>query len=241
MKAAIVILLPLVLYGSSFGQTTMSGKATTSGTCSPATTGNNNTYYFHYCGSDPEQGKKMEEILNKILLNQDMAAANAKLDEILRIVSTLGPPPARVVKKKDGEAAVEILKTAKPGASVSFTYIGSTDDPEISPYFGQIKNMFVAGGWQIVGMNTIGEQTIDVNGAISHGEGFSCIVNSGSEAGAIAKRAMEAAGLACGTGSATMGGFMRPGRGVPGQSGYAPPPPPPDVSISVGTRIMPQR
>ncbi|WP_348262821.1 hypothetical protein P8935_23895 [Telmatobacter sp. DSM 110680] len=82
-----VFLLLLILCAHGFTQTPSSGSAKTSGKCSPATTGNNNTYYFKYCGGDPEQGKKVVDLLNRILLNQDAASTNAKLDEILKLLS----------------------------------------------------------------------------------------------------------------------------------------------------------
>lgn len=82
-----VILLMLILSTSGPAQKPASGNAKTRGQCSPATSGNNNTYYFKYCGGDPEQGKKVVELLNRILLNQDTVSANAKLDEILKLLS----------------------------------------------------------------------------------------------------------------------------------------------------------
>lgn len=126
MKAFLVTLLAVVLHGASIGQTT--GKANTSGTCSPATTGNNNTYYFQYCGGDPEQGKKLVELLNKILLNQDMADANAKLDELLKIVSSLGPPKLTVGLPKE----LPPSPAGHPRVSVDFY----TDRPDEGGQFG---------------------------------------------------------------------------------------------------------
>jgi len=128
MKTAIVILLTAVLSGPSLGQATTTGSATTSGVCSPATTGNNNTYYFQYCGSDPEQGKKMVELLNKILLNHDMADANAKLDQLLKIVSSLGPPKLTVYDAKE----LAPSPTGHPRMSVDFY----TDRPDEGGQFG---------------------------------------------------------------------------------------------------------
>lgn len=86
MKAVFVILLTVVLQGSLFGQTTP-GKATTSGVCSPATSGNNNTFVIK-CGIGSAQGKQMIQILNKVLANQiDPTAVMTKLDEILKAES----------------------------------------------------------------------------------------------------------------------------------------------------------
>ena len=70
-----------------WSQTTSTGKAETTGTCSPAVTGSKNTFTIS-CGIDKKQGQKMLEIMNKILENQiDPDAVMAKLDEILKAVN----------------------------------------------------------------------------------------------------------------------------------------------------------
>lgn len=144
-----------------------------------------------------------------------------------QIVQGYVPPPFRVVTQSDVGSAVDALK-AQSG-NVSFTYIGSTADPEISAFFNQIRGIFVAGGWNVVGMSIIGEMNINVNGAISHGEGFHCTVDS-SVAGDAAKKAMEAAGYECNTGmiqDSTQPGMTRPTT--------------PNAVVSIGTRIIPPR
>jgi hypothetical protein len=63
------------------------GKAETSGFCSPAVTGNNNTFTIN-CGISKEQGQKIIAILNKILADKlDTDVVMAKLDEILHAVN----------------------------------------------------------------------------------------------------------------------------------------------------------
>ena len=86
-KLAPHLLLALSLYG----QNQNSGPATTRGTCSPANTGNGNTFTIQ-CGIGQEQGRKMLEILNHILSNQlDPDAVMAKLNEILHAVNPNAP------------------------------------------------------------------------------------------------------------------------------------------------------
>jgi hypothetical protein len=69
-------------------QTPKTGDAKTSGSCSPAVTGNHNQFTIKCQGLSQEQGKKMLEILNKILANQiDPKTVDAKLDEILKAVN----------------------------------------------------------------------------------------------------------------------------------------------------------
>jgi hypothetical protein len=88
MKAANAILLTMVLQGSvALSQTTPTEKAAANGTCSTANVGDNNAYNINCNGIGVDQGKKMVEILNRVLANQDPAAVNAKLDELLVVAS----------------------------------------------------------------------------------------------------------------------------------------------------------
>jgi hypothetical protein len=69
------------------GQNT-TGKAETTGACSPAISGNNNQVSINCQGISKDQAAKMTSILNKILANQiDPDAVMAKLDEILKAVN----------------------------------------------------------------------------------------------------------------------------------------------------------
>jgi len=69
------------------GQNT-TGKAETTGTCSPAISGNSNQVNISCQGISKDQAAKMTSILNKILANQiDPDAVMAKLDEILKAVN----------------------------------------------------------------------------------------------------------------------------------------------------------
>lgn len=78
------ILFAAVFNGSLLGQPAQTGKATTSGICSPATTGSNNTFIIK-CGISPDQGKKIIELLNQALASKDLSLINAKLDELLQV------------------------------------------------------------------------------------------------------------------------------------------------------------
>jgi hypothetical protein len=90
MKAAIVILLPFVLYGSAFGQTTATGRANTSGTCSPATTGNSNKFVIN-CGIGKEEGEKIIHLLNAVLAKRNLAEIDAKLAELIEMAAKPAP------------------------------------------------------------------------------------------------------------------------------------------------------
>jgi hypothetical protein len=128
MRTALVILLAVALSGYSIAQTQTTGNATASA-CSGAATGNNNNFVIN-CGIGAAQGAKMVELLNKIMLNHDMADVNAKLDQLLTIVAGLGPPklivdiPKELPPSKDGH----------PRMSVDFY----TDRPDEGGQFGVV-------------------------------------------------------------------------------------------------------
>jgi hypothetical protein len=90
MKAAKAILLTMmvVLQGSvALGQITPTEKAAASGTCSTAHVRDDNAYKINCNGIGVDQGKKIVEILNRVLANQDPTVVNAKLDELLVVAS----------------------------------------------------------------------------------------------------------------------------------------------------------
>jgi hypothetical protein len=140
MKAATTILLTMVLQGSvALSQTTPTEKAATSGTCSTAPAGDNNAYNLNCNGIGADQGKKIVEILNRVLANQDLTAVNAKLDELL--VAASQPAQARGLQAPPNivglavtplvprpnigaEGLVEGPLGVNPGVSVSFTVDG---------------------------------------------------------------------------------------------------------------------
>jgi hypothetical protein len=78
-----LILFALLFSTPCHSQATTTGKAETSGPCSPAVSGNNNQFTINCPGISKEQGQKMLDILNKILKDQlDPQKVMIKLDEI---------------------------------------------------------------------------------------------------------------------------------------------------------------
>jgi hypothetical protein len=111
--------LSLLIATSCWSQTA-TGKAQTIGFCSPAVTGSKNTFRIN-CGISQKQGRKMLDILNKILANQlDPDAVMAKLDEILKAVNP--NVPARTYFC-DGQ-----WRTAGPGADAALEVDMGGDD-----------------------------------------------------------------------------------------------------------------
>jgi hypothetical protein len=131
MKAANAILLTIVLQGSvALSQTTPTEKAAASGSCSTAPVGDSSTYNINCNGVGVDQGKKIVDVLNKVLANQDV---NAKLDELLVVASqpaqTQAPPNVLgmtvtplVPRPNIGtEGLSEGPLGVNPGVTVSFT------------------------------------------------------------------------------------------------------------------------
>jgi hypothetical protein len=118
MKVRFAVLLPVLICGSLlFAQTKTTGSATNEAPCSPAVTGDNKTFYFTYCGNDPEQAKKIVKLLNAIVEGQ--GSTDTKLDELLEVVG-------RPVKITTTESeAVPAPPGGHPRAFVNF----STDSP----------------------------------------------------------------------------------------------------------------
>jgi hypothetical protein len=141
MKDANAILLTLVLQGSvALSQTTPTEKAAANGTCSTAPVGDNNTYNINCTGVGVDQGKKIVEILNRALANQDLATVNAKLDELLVVASQpaqtqasqappniLGLAVTPLVPRPNigAEGLIEGPLGVNPGVTVSFTVDGT--------------------------------------------------------------------------------------------------------------------
>lgn len=117
MKVVFAILLTLMLLGSSFAQKKTTGSAKSEAPCSPAVTGDNNTFLYKYCGSDPEEGKRIVRLLKAIA--QGEVLTNAKLDEVLEILSA----PIKITMSES--MVVAAPSGRHPRAAVNFY----TDDP----------------------------------------------------------------------------------------------------------------
>jgi hypothetical protein len=117
MKIAFVVLLVFASCGLSFGQQT-TGNATTEAPCSPAVTGgSNNTFVFRYCGSDPEEAKRIRRLLDAIANGE--LVTNAKLDQVLEILNR----PTKM--SVSASFVVAAPAGGHPRAAVNF----STEDP----------------------------------------------------------------------------------------------------------------
>jgi hypothetical protein len=150
MKAANAILLTMVLQGSvALSQTTPTEKAAATGTCNTAPVGDNNTYNINCNGVGVDQGKKIVELLNRVLANQDLTTVNAKLDELLVVASQpaqtqalQGPPnilgmtvTPLVPRPNIGtEGSIEGPLGVNPGVTVTFTVDAMFTTPMFSVF-----------------------------------------------------------------------------------------------------------
>lgn len=109
------------------------GPATTKGACSPANTGDANTFFIQ-CGIGKEQGTELLTIVNKILANQlNPVEVMAKLDEILRNVNPNAP---KVTYTFDGNRRV-----VSPGRT-------SLDVGEAADIFQEMRRLEQAKDWE---------------------------------------------------------------------------------------------
>ena len=184
--------LLILIIAPCWGQTTTTGKAETTGLCSPAVTGSENTFTIN-CGIGQEQGQKMLVILNKILANQlDPDAVMRKLDEIEKEVQGVAKsiPRSRIMsEQKFQDFAAEL---GRQKGAIAVVLAGSSDD--IFPLATQLCDAAKAANWSYtcpMGRNSImaGEPEV---------EGLECYAGDWDSKDALAfKQAMKAAELLC--------------------------------------------
>jgi hypothetical protein len=135
-------------------------------------------------------------------------------------------PPPRFIPQSKFAAVVSILKTAPSGSKVSFTIVGGGN--EITAITNQVKGLFAAAKdrWEIRPGSFVGSLTstviTDSGVETHHGEGINCSFGSSETlAYRIGVKAMEAAGVPCGSQHFTADKSA-------------------DISIMIGTRIVPE-
>ena len=116
MRLALAILLLFASCGSALAQKA-TGTATTKAPCSPAVTGDHNTFKFTYCGDDPAEQKRIFRLLQAVASGE--LVTNTKLDEILEILNR----PTKITKSAPFRVAAPA--GAHPRTAVNF----HTDDP----------------------------------------------------------------------------------------------------------------
>lgn len=153
MRYSLILLLIATL---GWTQTTTTGKAETSGRCSPAVTGSNNQFRISCTGMDKEQGWKMLALMNNILAKQlDPDAVMAKLDEIEKEVQGVASrvPQPRVISPAQSDKMSKVL-LATPERHKPLLLFSGGD--ETQAYALQLAPIFLASNWPLFGGDAMG-------------------------------------------------------------------------------------
>jgi hypothetical protein len=186
-----VALLMIAASISGWSQTAPTGAAITKGSCSPAVTGNGNSFIIK-CGIDPIEGEKMVEILNKILQNQlDPSAVMTKLKEIQKAL----PAPRRELSNTQ----VKDFASKLIGIKSNITVMGAGTTDDITPLLFRICQAANSAEWgcmpQEYGNIQVSHEGMPVN---SSSKGIKCYFYDWTRDDAVhIKAAMEAAHLNC--------------------------------------------
>ena len=121
------------------------GPAATRGACSPATTGNNNSFTIS-CGIGKEQGEKLIAILNKILSNQiDPSAVMSKLDDIQKGVEDIKQNTAR--RRLSAQEKQRLTEALSPMAGHTINITCTMGDTEGKDFAMDFVEVFRAAHW----------------------------------------------------------------------------------------------
>jgi hypothetical protein len=156
-----------LLASSAIGQQS-SGPATAKGSCSPASTGNSNTFTIT-CGIGKEQGDELLKIVNKILANQkDLKDLEGKLDEILKGVNDIRKSSA--TRRLSDQQKTLLLGAMRPFKGEKVTITTVQGDPEAYRYAEDFAAVFRAAEFEFVVFAGGAERT-GVNEFMSMGGG----------------------------------------------------------------------
>lgn len=168
MKPGFVLLLLICV--PCWSQTT-TGKAETTGPCSPAVTGSNNQFKITCQGISDRLGAQLVDLLNKVAKNQgDTDAMMAKLDGCLveqqKMKETLGG------WKLGPDAQSRLIEMLKPFAGTHFVL---TANPNEANFMGTIDNVLEKAGWtwqQPASDNPLFVELLGGKASVSYVSGF---------------------------------------------------------------------
>lgn len=130
MRCGLSLLLLITM--PCYSQTISTGRAETTGSCSPAVSGSNNQFQIRCTVNGKEQSEKTLVLLNKILANQpDFDAIMSKLDECLK-----GIPQHRHLTEQQ-KTALRAATIFPPGL-IAVTHV---NDLEAKKYADEIKEV----------------------------------------------------------------------------------------------------
>lgn len=149
------------------------------------------------------------------------------------------PPGDRVIYLDAAHKAIALLQKMPPTSKVEVAIVGGSR--EINTFAANIRALFVAAHWTVLPGEIIGEMTMMGDDGVDHGEGVVCSGVTGNAAYEAAKLALKTAGHPC---RKTYDQPPSPPEAAstsqPTPSPNTRRPPTPDISISIGTRIIPQ-
>jgi hypothetical protein len=129
------LLLSLLIAMPCWNQSTTTGKAETTGPCSPAVSGNNNQFTIKCQGISNEQGAQFLRILNKISKDQlDPKVVMDKFDDIENLIREIVPKARHL---SDQQKAT--LRTATASFPDSWIVVQHSNTPEAKAYAEEIK------------------------------------------------------------------------------------------------------
>jgi hypothetical protein len=183
------LILAFLIATPCWSQTATTGQAETSGLCSPAVTGNSNTFTIN-CGIGKEQGAALLKIVNKILSNQlDTKAVMDKLDELEQVMKN-SALRSRVLSPTKLQAFTDALRNA-PGGILRIIPAGTGED--IFPLEKQLCGAAQEKRWATACPTSRNAEWGDADV-----EGFECYATDWTAKDAVAfKEAMKAADLSC--------------------------------------------
>ncbi len=136
MKRSLLVLLASLCAPLAGQITPSSGAAQTKGVCSPAVTGNNNTFNITCTGIREKLGSQLVDLLNRVAKNQlDAETILSKLDVCLE------KQAARHLS--DWQKQI-ILEAMRPFRGKRVTIIATDGDPEAYDYASEFVSLFRA-------------------------------------------------------------------------------------------------
>ena len=151
----------LLLVCSVSGQQ-VTGKAKTTGTCSPANTGNNNTFNITCQGIPDKLGAQLIDLLNRFAKNQsDAEAMMAKLDGCLTGVREVRERQAG--RRLSDQQKALLLSALRPFKGAKVTVSAADGDPEAYGYASDFVAVFRAAEFELV-VFAAGAETTGING-----------------------------------------------------------------------------
>src|SRR5437899_783277 len=142
------LILFLLIATPCWGQSGATGKAETSGSCSPAVTGSNNQFTITCQGIPEKLRVQLVDLLNVVAKNQSNAAAMmAKLDGCVAGVNQIvEKEAARHLSAQQKEMIVRAISQFK---GQRLGTVVNNSKREARDYLSELKDVLIASGWDV--------------------------------------------------------------------------------------------